>query len=278
MRIILSFSSLISLVSLLLVSGCGSKPKSPGTRLNAKDGAEMVLIPVGDFLMGTSQAYLDVWRKRHPEDKQAWFADESPQHSVFLDSYYIYKTEVTVAQYRKFCKVTGRKMPDAPLWGWQDKQPIVNVSFEDARAYAEWAGAELPSEAEWEKAARGIDGRTYPWGSAWNVNKSCNSSGSNHRGQPSPVGSFPSDVSTYGVMDMAGNVMEWCADQYGSNYYAQSPQRNPPGQAYSFWRVVRGGAWNLNDPELFRAAVRFQYKSPEKVFNVGFRCVSRTIP
>ncbi len=117
----------------------------------------MVRIPAGTFLMGSKAG----------EGSD----DEHPQHTVDLTGYWIYRTDVTVAQYRKFCTATGREMPDAPDWGWQDDHPVVNVDWDDANAYADWAGAALPTEAQWEKAARGTDGRIYPWGNDWDATK-----------------------------------------------------------------------------------------------------------
>jgi len=137
---------------------------------------------------------------------------------VNLDGYWIYKYEVTVAQYRKFCNETGSNMPEAPSWGWQDDHPIVHVSWDNATAYTQWAGVRLPTEAQWEKAARGTDGRAYPWGNEWDATKCANSVGQ-RLSSTKPIGSYPSDTSPYGALDMAGNVWEWCADWYDGNYY-----------------------------------------------------------
>ncbi len=176
-------------------------PVVSAEKKNLKDGAEMLWIPAGQFLMGSTE-----------NDKDAG-SDEKPQHMVSLDGYWMYKNDVTVAQYRTFCQATRRQMPDAPSWGWRDDHPMVNVTWDDANAYAEWAGASLPTEAEWEKAARGTDGRIYPWGNDWDASKCSNSTGSNDSpGQISPVGSFPAGVSPYGCLDMAGNVDQWCED------------------------------------------------------------------
>lgn len=168
---------------------------------NRIDGAEMILIPSGEFIMGSD--FID---------------DEKPVRSVYLDDFYIYKTEVTVAQYSKFCTDTNKKMPEKPEYGWQYNYPIVNVSWENATAYAKWAGVSLPTEAQWEKAARGPNGLVYPWGNKWDSSK-CSNYKNGETSEPSPVGSFPAGASFYGVLDMAGNVWEWCADWYGGEYY-----------------------------------------------------------
>ena len=229
------------------------------TKINPKDGAEMILIPAGDFLMGSTDADKDV------QD------DEKPQHKVYLDAYYMYKTEVTVAQYRKFCTATGRKMPGTPNWGWQDTHPIVNVSWNDAKAYTDWAGATLPTEAQWEKAARGGDSRIYPWGTTWDKAKCANWGNSNNGTKP--VGCFPTGASPYGVMDMAGNVCEWCADWYGADDYKNAPLKNPTGPVTGNYRVLRGGSWYYSGGDA-RGAYRNGIYPLNFGDDFGFRCAS----
>jgi formylglycine-generating enzyme required for sulfatase activity len=232
---------------------------------NPKDGAVMLLVPAGDFLMGSKD-----------DDKLAR-DNEKPQHKVNLDSYYIYKTEVTVAQFRKFCHATGRKsMPPKPKWGWIDNHPIVNVSWNNAKAYADWAGVVLPTEAQWEKAARGTDGRIYPWGNEWDETKCANWANSgkdNTKWGTHPVGSFPTGVSPYGVIDMSGNVWEWCADWYGDDYYKNAPAKNPTGLITGNWRVLRGGSWDYgNYVRGCRGAYRDGYYTDFDNYYIGFRC------
>lgn len=202
-------------------------------------------------------------------------ADEKPQHTVYLDGYYIYKTDVTVGEYKAFCAATGMAMPEMPRWGWIDSHPMVNVSWGEACAYAKWAGAHLPSEAQWEKAARGTDGRKYSWGMHWDAKK-CNNS-SNHLYSTSAVGKYAKDVSPYGCLDMAGNVMQWCDDWYGENFYKISPTRNPKGPESGERRSLRGGSWDDKIPDDFRCASRSFNDSvkhqPERCDNIGFRCV-----
>jgi len=188
---------------------------------------------------------------------------------VQLDSYWMYRHEVTVAQYRKFCQATGTSMPDAPPWGFQDTHPIVNVSWNDAQAYCDWAGVALPTEAQWEGAARGTDGRKWPWGIKWDAEK-CNAY-LNGPKTTTPVGAYPSGASPYGCLDMAGNVWEWCADWYDANYYKNAPQRNPSGSGTGQYRVLRGGSCYDNS-DVARCAYRLR-NNPDFVFSdLGFRC------
>ena len=245
----------------------------PNTRINPKDGAEMILIPAGEFLMGSTDEQLDAWIGAYPNERKEMYPGEVPQHTVYLDAYYIYKNDVTVVQYRKFCDATGRAMPTAPKWDWQDNHPVVNVTWEDAKAYADWAGAALPTEAQWEKAARGGEGRVFPWGNDWDAGKCSNSVGGLEPIKTSPVGSFATGASPYGVLDMAGNVWQWCSDWYDENYYRNSPARNPLGPDNGTSRVLRGGGWDLSDPGYFRAALRYGFNpSIRHTYGFGFRC------
>ena len=241
-------------------------------RINPKDGAVMVYIPEGEFIMGTSDNQIDDLFGQFKNWNRSWFDDEKPQHHVYLDGYWIYKQEVTVTQYRKFCQEAGREMPKAPSWGWQDDHPVVNISWHDAVAYCQWAGVQLPTEAQWEKAARGTDGRIWPWGNEWDSSK-CNNHAS-AGGGTTPVGSYPSSASRYGVMDMAGNVWEWCADVYDKNYYRDSPSSNPQGPTTGEEHVLRGGSWRAA-PRYIRSTYReWGYPDDWNKFR-GFRCVSR---
>ncbi|MHB9109328.1 MAG: formylglycine-generating enzyme family protein [Armatimonadota bacterium] len=258
------------------------------TSSNPKDGAAMVWVPAGTFRMGSGirdglrdaagrrdwRAMRDVAWGRLRGAKEG--SDESPYHTVYLDGYWIYQYEVTVAQYRQFCRVTGRAMPDTPPWGWRDDDPIVNVTWHDAVAYAAWAGASLPTEAQWEKAARGPDGRVYPWGNAWGGARCCNSVDGS-ASSPSPVGSFPAGAGPYGAQDLAGNVWEWCADWYDETYYQHAPRRNPAGPATGAARVLRGGSWGYSDPRDFRTTLRTRYIPPLSwSCDLGFRCAVRS--
>ncbi len=242
----------------------------PTVKVNLKDGAEMVLIPAGEFLMGTSEEQLAALPISY---ERKWLSNELPQHKVYLDAYYIYKTEVTVAQYRKFCKTTKHAMPKEPSWKWHDTNPIVNVTWFDAKAYAEWSCVFLPTEAQWEKAARGTDSRAYPWGNDWDAAKCSNrsnSDGENEHIGTHPVGSYPAGASLYGVIDMAGNVSEWCMDWYGADYYKNTLVKNPTGPKIGKCRVRRGGSWYNYIG--CRSAFRDDYDTLDYNCGIGFRC------
>ena len=229
---------------------------------NLKDGSILIYIPPGEFIMGSPEGEGD--------------SDEHPQHRVYLDGYFIGKYEVTVAQFRKFCEETGYKMPEQPSWN-KDNHPVVNVTWEDAVAYCKWAGLRLPTEAEWEKAARGTDGRKYPWGNHepyYNGRYYANYDPGNYSEDgykyTAPVGSYPHGASPYGCMDMAGNVWEWCYDWYDEDYYKNSPYRNPKGPSSGTKRVCRGGSW-CSSARYVRCAYRDR-DSPSNWWDIqGFR-------
>ncbi len=226
----------------------------------------MVYVPAGEFLMGSTDADVQRYLRMFPGAGKDWFADEQPRHWVFLDAYHLDTYEVTVEQFQSFAAATGRGMPPAPSWGWIDHHPVVNVSWDDAVAFCGWAGKRLPTEAEWEKAARGTNAQTFPWGEGIDASKAnCGSGGTK------AVGSYPGGVSPYGVHDMAGNVWEWVADWYDSGYYARSVWRNPPGPTSGSSRVLRGGSWDCQ-MEALRSVSRSSDNRSNKDGVVGFRC------
>jgi formylglycine-generating enzyme required for sulfatase activity len=226
---------------------------------------------------------------------------------VWLEAFYIDATEVTNREYRQFMDAGGytqQRYWSTEAWQFLQKEkitvpgfwtdtrvsppdhPVVGVSWYEAEAYCRWAGKQLPTEAQWEKAARGTDRRQYPWGNAPVDGKhanycdtQCESKWKDTRENDgyqytAPVGSYPSGRSPYGVDDLAGNVWEWVQDWYAADYYRRSPERNPVNDTPAEWRVMRGGGW-LNDPARVRAALRSRFAPASRLYNIGFRCVVR---
>jgi len=222
---------------------------------NEKDGSELVLIPAGEFTMGSTAG----------EGNDG----EQPRHRVFLDAYYIGKYEVTNEQFARFINATGYNA-DGNLEACRNPNkanyPVVYVSWKDAAAYCRWANLRLPTEAEWEKAARGTDGRKYPWGNRWDDSR-CNYD-SNSRGIR-PVGSCPGGASPYAAMDMVGNAWEWCADWYGG--YSGSRKSNPRGPWFGSVRVLRGGSWSDAGYRTFECASRRGLNPAYRLNFNGFR-------
>ncbi len=227
-----------------------------------KDGVKMGLVPAGEFMMGSLEG--------------KGYENEYPQHVVCLDAFYIDIYEVTNAKYKQFMNSTGYKTPK--YWDNPDfnapNQPVVGISQNDAKAYANWAGKRLPTEAEWEKAARGgLIGKDYPWGDTLthnNANYDGVGVGDEWDG-PSPVGSFAPNG--YGLYDMAGNVWEWCADWYLCDYYANSPKLNPKGPDSGSTRAIRGGSWDDIVADDLRVSCRIDDDPDNADIYVGFRCV-----
>jgi iron(II)-dependent oxidoreductase len=224
----------------------------------------MVAVPAGEFWMGSEDT-----------DRDA-LADEKPRHRVYLDAFTIDAYEVTNAHYKRFLDAMGRAAP--PFWTDSrfnaPTQPVVGVSWGDADAFCRWAGKRLPTEAEWEKAARGSDGRKYPWGDQWDPSRA--NSTETGIGTTKPAGSYPGGASPYGAHDMVGNVWEWVADWYDGAYYKGSPERNPTGPATGQRRVLRGGSWYVN-PVALRSADRYDLTPGSRLTAVGFRC-ARGLP
>jgi len=252
-----------------------ANPQAADIWINPKDRAETVWVPAGTFLMGTSDRQAQTFVKQHPG---ATTGPEKPQRQVYLDGYWVYKHEVTVAQFAKFCTATKHIMPKQPWAGWgvgaAPGAPVVGVSWFDARLYAEWAGMGLPTEAQWEKAARGTDGRAYPWGNEWGPKK-CNVCVS---AAPRAVGAWPDDRSPYGVMDMAGSAKEWCSDWYDKHYYHVSPPaKNPQGPSTGRFRVQRGSSWQGSSGDA--PCSRRGFGNPNHAYSdYGFRCVLAVRP
>lgn len=242
----------------------------PGT--HERDPVPMVTIPAGEFLMGS------------PEGQGR--ADEWPQRPVYLDAFEIDQVEVTNARYLRFVKATGHRTPPNPYGtgplqsiAGMEHLPVVQMTWYDAKAYCGWVKKRLPTEAEWEKAARGTDGRLYPWGNdpptaqranfdrEWAEEKTLH-----------PVGSLPGGDSPYGVKDMAGNAREWVSDWYDAEYYRQAPDRNPQGPTKKgVVRSIRGGSWHSPAADLTTAA-RGRGGFALQTHGTGFRCARSVEP
>ncbi|MCK5033576.1 MAG: formylglycine-generating enzyme family protein [Calditrichia bacterium] len=213
--------------------------------------------------------------------------DEIPVHRITVNDFYMDKYEVTVIEYLKFCHATKRRPPQQPRWN-KDTHPIINVSWRDANAYAKWSGKRLPTEAEWEYAARsGKKNNWFAWGNVKpNKKRGDNIADESVRTEyrswnywqgyydgfvfTSPVGSFlPNEI---GLHDMGGNVKEWCADWYDKTFYKKSPRLNPTGPSKGSRRILRGGSWNYGPGDV-RLTKRYRYKNTLKLNYIGFRCV-----
>ena len=246
---------------------------------NPKDGATMVWVPGATFTMGGAT-------------KVEGLDDEYPAHQVTLSGYWIYKYDITVEQYRAFCAATTRALPEFPRinyysWiqktGWDapelQQHPIVNVTWHDAKAYADWAGVRMPTEAQWEYAARGPQGNNYPWGgrarkndmsNGWDETKCANYYNSQREIKSTwPVGSFPAGASWCGAQDIAGNVGQWCGDWYSD--YTAAAVTDPTGPDTGNRRVLRGGSWygSIYD---YRGTHRGAESPDVYDIGIGFRC------
>lgn len=266
------------------------------TMVNLVDGAVMVYVPEGEFLMGSEDGY----------------SNEKPEHLVYLDAFWIYQHPVTNVQFAAFIDSTGHETTaeemgwsyvfedrgwvkrDGADWGapegpgsslaGREDHPVVHVSWFDASVYCAWAGGRLLSEAEWEKAARGTDGRKHPWRESpvisYKVNYcdvNCPSSYPDTNWddgfeKTSPVGSYPLGASPYGALDMVGNVWEWVADWFGEDYYSRSPYENPAGPDNGAYRVMRGSSW-LTEVRYLRVSIRNGDDPGLSSGDIGFRCL-----
>jgi formylglycine-generating enzyme required for sulfatase activity len=222
-----------------------------------RDGAVMVKVPEGEFHMGNLET------EGHPQP-----------HTVYVSTFLMDKTPVTWRQYQSFLESTGWPLPpDEPYWGIHDDQPAVFVTWEESRAYCEWVGGRLPNEAEREKAARGTDERKYPWGDQ-EPDSTLATFRHNWGDEAStPVGSHPAGASPYGLLDMGGNVWEWCEDWWDPDYFKVSPERDPRGPATGRAHVVKGGSWDSRPSVLSSSSRNFGYIGYREG-DFGFRCAA----
>jgi formylglycine-generating enzyme required for sulfatase activity len=253
-----------------------ASPKPPDEKIVDEKGVTMVLIPADSFEMGSGSG--------NP--------DERPFHIVHLDSFYIDEYEVTNALYKVCVNTLECKLPTTTTRFYADVQysehPVVYVNWDMANAYCEWRGARLPTEAEWEKTAHGLEQMNYPWGNIF-YNTRLNFCDMNCEygwkdpfaddgyASTAPVGKFVDGISPFGAYDMAGNVMEWVADWYADDYYAISPNKNPLGPESGDFRVLRGGSW-YHSKNNVRTTARYRLH-PSTAFNyIGFRCARDVTP
>ena len=227
----------------------------------------MIYVPAGEYLRGRSHPL--------PDDNLKWFPtlikDDRPVRTIRVDGFYLDEHAVTNQEYAVFVKAAKHAAP----YNWPQGRvpegkaavPVVDVSWEDATAYAKWAGKRLPTEAEWERACRGLrEGAKYPWGDR---NPTPQDARFNGVEGPGEVCKFPR--SDLGLCDIVGNVWQWCADWYAKDYYQQAPERNPRGPDTGMYRVLRGGSW-ADVPKYLTCAYRSWARPGERSPNIGFRC------
>lgn len=265
----------------------------------------MVYVPAGHVEMGSSEAEIaramEMFKSaENTEPIRNWFDDETPKHRVWVGAYYLDKHEVTNREFMKFVRAGGYKKKI--FWSdegrnWlHNKQvttpecfddtrfndpdhPIVCINWYEASAYAKWAGKRLPTEAEWERAARGDDNRSFPWGNdispknghRLNYHPGGETQDKDGYRFTAPVASYPNGVSPFGILQMAGNVWEWCEDWYGENYYAKSQKKNPTGPRKGKEKIVRGGSW-LNSIVSIRTTYRSYVDPKLRYSHIGLRC------
>ena len=278
---------LVVMVGVLAVAGCRSRERRAsstgavhaqqtggrvaGQEIVGPDGGQLVWVPAGSFTRGRATEEMR-WLVANGLSLLSDPTDEQPARELQMEGFWMGKLEVTNAQYRKFCAATGRPFPEKSDQG--DNHPVVWVNWEEAQAYCQHYGLSLLTEAQWEYAARGPKGRIFPWGNEWGPGESrlCWIEKRGPGGRTSPVGSFPRGASWCGALDMAGNVLEWCADWYQQDYYAQAPASNPPGPTQGTSRVLRGGSYLDVDGDC-RCGDRLNCSPTDRNNFSGFRCV-----
>jgi formylglycine-generating enzyme required for sulfatase activity len=228
----------------------------------------MVFIPGGQFSRGRTFEWADAKVQWYPTSDQ----DDLPVRSITVDPFYMDEAEVTNQRYAAFAAATHHRTPYQWLHGelpnGKEKYPVVNVSWDDATSFCAWEGKRLPTEAEWERASRGIgDGKMYPWGDRAPTAEDArfNSEG--------PVDVCSKKRNHFGLCDMIGNVWEWCSDWYERTYYSVAPEKNPTGPATGLYRVLRGGSWFDQPPLFLTCSYRSWARQAERSATIGFRCV-----
>lgn len=245
-------------------TGESSGNKGIGTSKTSEvDGMKQLYVPAGSFIMGSNKGATNA----------------VPEHTVTLDAFWIDQTEVTNGQYAKCvasgsCSAPASEVSHNRIAYYGSEKfadfPVINVTWTQAKEYCTWAGRELPTEAQWEKAARGTDGRTYPWGEDV-PNYQLLNFFNPKRQDTVKTGSYPDGASVYGALDMSGNVWEWTADWYEEAYYKTSPDTNPTGPTYGYLRTLRGGSW-ADDRSLVRTINRKGITPIYSDYEIGFRC------
>ena len=233
----------------------GRNPQGGEEFWREKDGAIVVRIPGGEFQMASPEGEGD--------------PSEHPRHLVRVSGFLMDKTEVTWGQYKRFLAASSQPPPKSPAWGMPEALPASSVIWDEARAFCAWAGGRLPTEAEWERAARGGDARKYPWGNAFDPWRCNTRDGGPHA--PTPAAANPDCVGPYGVLDLAGSVLEWCSDWHQEAYDANGPVENPTGPETGTRRVSRGGNW-MSAAQAVRAASRLGIDPTWPGPMQGFRC------
>ncbi len=252
---------------------------SVGSYVIGADGMKTLFVPAGEFIMGASaNRLLEVCQRFRSDCRRDWFLNVEPERKVSLDAFWIDETEVTNKMY-KACMDAGKCAPPFQVNSSRresyfdsvryESYPVIYVSWVQAQAYCEFVGRRLPTEAEWEKAARGTDGRLFPWGGNLPTTKYANFG--LRAGDTSPVKQYSAGKSPYGAFDMLGNAWEWTADWYEENYYKTAPALNPTGPQTGTLKVLRGGSWVSNDFDMF---VTERYGNFPNTTNniIGFRC------
>ena len=256
------------------VPGLRAMQKAPKAERSVAPFGELVLIPSGRFLMGSTEEEIqrasDECSARYPACERGIFEAEYPERLVYLKAYYIDRFNITNKQYKE-CVLDDECTPPRRTTAITDAKfddyPVLFVDWYQAQNYCDWAGGRLPTEAEWEKAARGVEGFIYPWGDAmeegaavWN------------QASPQPVMKRPRGVSSFGIYDMAGNVWDWVADWFNPNYYDESPDSNPQGPERGVHKIFRGGSWGSDIPVFLRTMTRNHNKPNTWNPYIGIRC------